>query len=82
MMRAPRHSSRSIPRQAAIMARLLTLLFVPLALGGCATNASLAEASGPYRALNVGRWQPTADDLGDAVQPAQSATINPAEARQ
>lgn len=40
--------------------RVLALL-APLVLAGCASQPP--QASGPYRALNPGRWQPTPDDL-------------------
>lgn len=39
---------------------LLLLLLMAL-LAGCAANPP--QASGAYRALNPGRWQPTPDDL-------------------
>lgn len=39
--------------------RLLCLIVVLLA--GCASDAP--QASGAYRALNPGRWQPTPEDL-------------------
>lgn len=52
-----------------------------LPLGACATNKGKApEAAGAYRPLNVGRWQPTRDDLRGPrapLPPSQSWSLKP-----
>jgi len=53
----------------------LTLTLLLLALPGCADDAPPTDPSGPLRALNPGRWTPTADDLR-----APSARLAPAGA--
>jgi hypothetical protein len=61
------------------MKRPLALLLSILAVtAGCTTSRPpLAEADGPYRVLNPGRWQPTEDDLlGVRPTPMQAATSN------
>lgn len=59
------------------MIRLLSLVF--LVLAGCVSKPP--EASGSYRALNPGRWQPTADDLYGVRTTQPFAQPTPAEAR-
>ena len=56
---------------------LLSLLLV-LAVGGCGGSHRLSEPSGPWRALNAGRWVPSADDLRGPrapLPPAQSPSL-------
>ncbi|HYH37636.1 MAG TPA: hypothetical protein VD860_05400 [Azospirillum sp.] len=42
-----------------------------LALSACSGHPPLVEPSGPFRALNAGRWTPSEDDLrgADAAAP-------------
>lgn len=55
------------------MSRLLCLMVVLLA--GCATGAP--QASGAYRALNPGRWQPALEDLQGVRAPPSPAFKTP-----
>jgi hypothetical protein len=62
------------------MIQRLAFLLLPLALAACAGHPPLAEASGPLRSMNAGRWTPTADDLrGPRVPlpPAMSPAFYP-----
>lgn len=62
------------------MIRVLAALGLALSLAACASHPPLAEASGPYRPLNAGRWSPTSDDLRGPRQvmlPADSPSLNP-----
>lgn len=62
------------------MIRLLAAAVLALSLGACAHHPPLAEASGPYRPLNAGRWTPTPDDLRGPrapLPPAQSPALTP-----
>ncbi len=45
-----------------MIARLLPLALAA-ALAACAGDGRPPEPSGPWRALNAGRWTPTPDDL-------------------
>ena len=61
------------------------LLLIALALAGCSTRPPLAQAAGPWRALNPGRWEPTAADLRNVRiprSPAQSAALKSHEDRE
>jgi hypothetical protein len=49
----------------------LTVLAALLALAACAGGEPLAEAKGPWRALNAGYWTPTAADLNPQIQARQ-----------
>lgn len=48
------------------MMHRLTIPLLLLALSACSGHTPLAEPSGPYRALNAGRWTPSEDDLRGA----------------
>lgn len=58
------------------MVHRLTIPFLLLALSACAGHPTLAEPSGPFRALNAGRWTPDDDDLRGA--PASPPPAHPA----
>ncbi|ONF49431.1 hypothetical protein [Methylobacterium radiotolerans] len=66
------------------MIRRAALLLIPLAVSACSGDRpSLAEASGPYRPLNEGRWSPTDDDLRGPrapIAPKDSPSLHPAPA--
>ena len=47
--------------QKLTMPRLISLIALALALAGCAVRPP--EASGAFRVLNPGRWQPVSTDL-------------------
>lgn len=49
--------------QRARLWRSPAVVLACLALAGCAVYPP--EASGPYRGLNPGKWQPTPDNLRD-----------------
>lgn len=53
-----------------MMKRLACVLL--LALSACAGQTGAPEPSGPYRALNPGRWTPAAGDLQPAL-PGEAA---------
>lgn len=53
-----------------MMKRLACALL--LALSACAGQPEAPEPSGPYRALNPGRWTPAAGDLQPAL-PGEAA---------
>lgn len=53
-----------------MMKRLACALL--LALCACAGQPGASEPSGPYRALNAGRWTPDAGDLQPAL-PGEAA---------
>ena len=63
------------------MIRRAALLLIPLAVSACAgKHPPLAEASGKYRPLNVGKWTPTRDDLRGPrlpLAPKDSPNANP-----
>jgi hypothetical protein len=62
------------------MIRWVILLLPLLAVAACADgHPPLAEASGPYRALNPGKWTPTPDDLRGPrlpLPPSLSPSLN------
>lgn len=64
------------------MIRRAVLLLPLLAVAACAgDHPPLSEASGPYRALNPGRWTPTPDDLRgprSPLPPSQSPSLRAA----
>ena len=64
------------------MIRRVVLLLPLLAVAACAGgHPPLAEASGPYRPLNPGRWTPTSDDLRgprSPLPPSQSPSLRAA----
>jgi len=63
-----------------MMIQRIVILSLTLSLTACGNHPPLAKASGPYRALNPGRWTPTSDDLrGPRTQilPAESPSLYP-----
>ncbi|KFD27419.1 type IV secretion system lipoprotein VirB7 [Sphingobium yanoikuyae] len=62
------------------MNRPAFIVLVALTLSACAHHPPLAEAKGPYRPLNAGKWTPTRDDLRGPrapLPPASSPSLTP-----
>lgn len=55
-------SHRILIEEQTVIRSLLPLLLT-LAVTACGGAHRLPEASGPWRALNAGRWVPVAEDL-------------------
>lgn len=61
------------------MTRMVALLLLPITIAGCSGGGqALGKPTGKYRALNVGKWSPTRDDLRGPrapLPPSQSPSL-------